>query len=364
MARIIQSLLLLALAVPALAADKPEANRAPAGVPNIPEGARWTICCETFTDAGHMEQAKRFKEQLAQQTKMSDFYVVHSPDHSTLYYGYYREIDPKADAKEAARAAADRTTVANFIDAASGQRLFRMVMVVAMDQADPIAPPEWNLKNAKGFWSLQVAAFRDNPRRKEAAVEAARDLRKQGYEAFFFHGAAVSSVCIGAFPYTSVIVNDGPKNVSPDAPVLVAPPDMDLMQTPSDRPMVVRQRQINVTDPELLKLWKQFPTHATNYEEGRRIVKRDGTKVDKVERSFLVVIPNEEATAAATARPVIPAALLRQAGAGSDPSTPASENPVRVQVDQNPQQPVPPRAVQPAKKKPPQEGKLPGLDNF
>ncbi len=363
MARITGLLLLLALAMPALAADKAEAHRAPAGAPNIPEGARWTICCFAFSGPAHMEQAKRFKEQIAQQTKMSDFYVVHNADHSTLYYGYYREIDPKIDAKEAARAIADRKTMAEFTNAANGERLFRGVLLVAMEEADPIAPAEWKLSNAQGYWSLQVAAFHDNARRKEAAVEAVRDLRKQGYEAFFFHGPAVSSVCIGAFPQTSVDVDDGPKKFSPDAPVLVAPPDMDLVQTPSDRPMVIKQRKINVTDPELKKLWQAFPTHATNYEEGRQITKRDGTKVDKFEHSFLVVIPHEEAIAQSQ-RPAIPAALLGQTGAaGGDPSTPAGEMPLIVPAGSNPQQPTPPR-IAPAAKKPPQGGKLRGLDDF
>ena len=363
MARTIRLMLLLVLAMPALAADKPAANRAPADVPNIPEGARWTIVCSSFTGPGHMEQAKRFKEQIAQQTRLTDFYVVQNPDHSTLYYGYYREIDPKVDAKEAARAAADRKTMADFTNAANGAKLFRAVLLVAMEEADPIAPPEWNLANAKGFWSLQVAAFRENPRRKEAAVEAVRDLRKQGHEAYYFHGPVVSSVCIGSFPYRSVIVDDGTKNVSPDAPVLVAPDGVDLEQTKSDKSMVVRKRTINVTDPELLKVWKQFPTHATNYEEGRQITKRDGTKVDKVERSFLVVVPFEDATAQVQ-RSAIPAALLGQIGvAGGDPSNPAGEVPLNVQAGTNPQQPAPPRATSPAKK-PPQGGKLRGLDDF
>jgi hypothetical protein len=360
-------MLLLGLAMPALAADKSEAGRAPAGVPNIPEGARWTIVCASFTGPGHMEQAKRFKEQMVQQTRMADFYVVHNPDHSTLYYGYYREIDPKADAKEAARAAADRRTMADFTNAASGERLFRAVLLVAMEEADPIAPPEWNLVSAKGYWSLQVAAFRDNARRKEAAVEAVRDLRKQGYEAFFFHGPAVSSVCIGAFPKTSVVIDDGPEKVSPEADVLVAPDGVALpegpMQTKDGKLLVAKQRKINVTDPELLRLWRAFPNHATNYEEGRQITKANGTKVDKVEHSFLVVIPHEDVTAQVQ-RPAIPDALLRQAGAaGGDPSTPAGEVPLTVQAGTNPQQPAPPRTASPTKK-PPQGGKLRGLDDY
>ncbi len=367
MNRMIQAILLLVIGAAAMAADSGRSSQANAAAPNIPEGARWTIFCTSFSGPGHMEQARRFRDQMVQQTKLVDFHVVQNQDHSTLYYGYYREIDAKVDAKEAARAAADRRTMADFTNSATGERLFRGVLIVAMDEADPVAPAEWNLKNAKGYWSLQVAAFRDNSRRKEAAVEAVRDLRKQGYDAYYFHGPAVSSVCIGAFPQSSVVVDDGPEKISPEAAVLVAPAGVPLPQgqmlTDKGQPLVAKQRRLNVTDPELLKLWRTFPNHATNYEEGRQITRRDGTKVDKVERSFLVVVPREEVPVAAQ-RPAIPEALLRQAGsAGADPSTPAGAAPLTVGTAQDAPRPVTPKPVQPAGKPAP-GGKLRGLDDY
>ena len=37
-----------------------------------------------------------------------------------------------------------------------------------LEKPDPDAPPEWNLANAPGYWSVQIAAF-TKPGRKQAA---------------------------------------------------------------------------------------------------------------------------------------------------------------------------------------------------
>ena len=66
-------------------------------------------------------------------------------------------------------------------------------LIVPIDSPDPVAPPEWNLANAKGYWSLQIAAYKDSPKRKEAAVEAVREARKNGVEAYYYHGETTSS---------------------------------------------------------------------------------------------------------------------------------------------------------------------------
>lgn len=79
---------------------------------------------------------------------------------------------------------------------------------------DPVAPPEWNLVNRdadkdakdprRAYWSLEIMAFKVNPLRKEAAVKAVAAFRKDGVEAYYYHGETTSSVCVGAWPMDAV----------------------------------------------------------------------------------------------------------------------------------------------------------------
>ena len=57
----------------------------------------------------------------------------------------------------------------------SGNPLFPHSFFVEVTTPDPQAPAEWNLANANGYWSLQIAAYKDSPKRKQYAVEAVRE---------------------------------------------------------------------------------------------------------------------------------------------------------------------------------------------
>ena len=41
----------------------------------------------------------------------------------------------------------------------------------------------------RSYWSVQITAFKDNPLRKQAAVDAVKELRAKGVEAYYYHGA-------------------------------------------------------------------------------------------------------------------------------------------------------------------------------
>src|SRR5438552_2078461 len=71
----------------------------PAFAAGIPEDAQWTVCCTQFIGPGHIEQSTAMRDRLVQQTKLRDWRVEHTADHSTIYYGFYRAIDDKKDAK-------------------------------------------------------------------------------------------------------------------------------------------------------------------------------------------------------------------------------------------------------------------------
>src|SRR5207244_4483730 len=133
------------------------------------------------------------------------------------------------------RARSDRQMIADIdwlVDVGGStavEKLFKTAGFISLDAPDPLTRPEWDLANVdrnkgkaddtRAYWSLQVMAFRDNPKRKEAAVQAVEALRKQGIPAYFYHGESISSVCVGAWPASAVRtqVTDGGAGLKPAA---------------------------------------------------------------------------------------------------------------------------------------------------
>ena len=278
--------------------------------PVPPKDAQWTIFCDRIDGPNHVAVAREMKSRLVAATHMRDWYVIHGSSESSLYYGFYRSIDDPKDPAERKRAEADRARVQSLTNR-DGERLVRGGILVPLDAPDPTAPPKWNLLNTPktAYWSLQIAAFKDNPQRKEAAVEAVRELRAKGEEAYYYHGPVISSVCIGAWPREAVKEQgtgldsegrsrDDAHTIDPSQPLLVlggdTPPDniaRDVREPGTGRRMAVMGMKLDIQDKTMEAKIKQFPTHSVNYEV-------HGTKSGEQifpDPSFLVIIPHEEA---------------------------------------------------------------------
>lgn len=256
--------------------------------PTIPKDARWTIYCDTIAAADHAIRAKALQATLMQQTELRDWYIVQGDGRSTLYYGFYREIDQRADAREATRAQRDRQAVASLVDRSRGVKYFRTPVLVPLESPDPMAPPEWDLRNAKGYWTIEVAVYREDPKRKEYAVDVVRELRTQGHEAYFYHGATTSSVCIGAWPMNAIKPQetDVARTQNPNDVVMVLPNGLSVpadSTTADGRRLVVYQEKMEVQDAGLAAMWKQFPEVAVNGAVGKKVrVVRQGNTVRTV----------------------------------------------------------------------------------
>jgi hypothetical protein len=176
-----------------------------------PKDAKWTIFCSVVGGPGHIQRAKQFKAELAEETKSNKWYVVHEEDKSTIYYGFYRTIDHGT--KEGAIAQADRAGLANLKNRA-GESPLQLCSFLQLDRPAPEASAEWDLgsytRNPRQFWSLQIAAYTADATddkghdRKWAAVESVKELRAQGIPAFFHHSEAISIVCVGMWPEEAV----------------------------------------------------------------------------------------------------------------------------------------------------------------
>jgi hypothetical protein len=328
-------------------------------LPNIPKDAEWTILCATIGGPDHAAQARSARAALLKQTKLPDWYIIHGEGRSTLYYGFYRAINDPKDAKESERAQNDRLAISNLADPANGARLFSSVILTKLDTADPTAPPEWDLTRATGVYSVQIAVFKDSPSRRSTAVEAVRQARAAGHEAYFYHGPTSSSVCIGAWP-ASAVIEHNQFNVkqmqNPAAVPLVTAgqiptlPQGDLM-TPDGKPINVINARFEILDPALRAVMKQFPIHSINgVERPMMFDPRTGQKRLAPERpSFLVKIPHTPQLAPTIAENAV-----------SDPTRAnANANPVTPQEQQVQQ--IPPPPVRPSNTA--QGGKLKSLED-
>ena len=265
--------------------------------PSIPKDARFTVFCGTFAGPNHIQQAKAMRQQLAQSTGMRDWYTVQGEGQTTLYYGYYREVSEQADPKEGKRAQGDRKRIAG-MTSSNGGRMFHSVLLVALDEADPSSPAEWDLQNSKGHWSVQIAVYKDHPQRKQYAVDAVRTARSQGYEAYYFHGPTASSVCIGVWPASAAIVEDEIRMTDPNAVPLIAPgsvPVREGIMTPDGRPIQVMKAKSQILDETLLATMRAFPNHSVNGVETGRQFKDPRTGQTRVTKdpSLLVRVPQK-----------------------------------------------------------------------
>ena len=273
--------------------------------PAPPRDAQWTILCTVVKGPGHVERARQVKEELMKTSPMKTWYVTHNEQQSIVYYGYYRSFNEKEDAKEAARLKADRDRIAAMKDQV-GNQPFKDARPVPVAGPDPIAPPEFNLVNAPGSWSLQIAAYL-GAERKEYAVNAVRDARKMGVEAYYYHGPSSSLVCIGHWPEEAIRKQefDGGSPVDPldhDRPIMVfgAGAEIpDAMRKPiidkeTGRPMRILEQRVDVVDPTLRATMTKYPTHVLNGDE--EIIKyRDpatGQMISRGKPTVIVPIPH------------------------------------------------------------------------
>lgn len=271
--------------------------------PKYPKNAQWTIRCRSIAGPAHVEQAIRLKEAVAAGTKskLSDWHLLHLEEESLLLYGFYGEMDEKKRNREAQRAKKDLETLATIVDS-RGNRPFAGSMLWPLSAPDPVSPPEWNLVNAPPdmVYTLEIGVYMDHPDRKKYAVDAVRAAREQGINAFYYHGPARSSVCVGMWPESAVrtvgadVGSDGTNTGDPDQPILVLPPGRETEKEvigPDGRPLTVITPKMEIVDPTLKHAMKKFEFRETN---GQTIARRGRNGKLAQERSVVMLIPRKE----------------------------------------------------------------------
>lgn len=233
-------------------------------------GGRFTVLLQTYTGADHAETAGYVKDRLAEELGWKDLSVVTAGDHSLLYWG-------SAETFEQAKPLLKR---AREHKAANGVHPFATAIITVTPGSD-VGPPEWNLSNCNGEYSLLVAEFQDDPKanyigRREFAVAYCRQLRQDGYEAYYRHGPSTSSVTVGCF--------------GPDA---IRYRKERQWPEGQDQPVIITRAE--PAAPELLALMKKFPYCAYNGRKSYTVIRDNaGREVQrKVVPSAPVRVPKE-----------------------------------------------------------------------
>src|SRR5687767_756697 len=262
----------------------------------IPADARWTLFITSISSPDRFTTMQQLKTTLAARTPFKSWYVVHGENESTLFHGFYSSIernerDP-ALAKVAARAQAEREAIKAWQNEA-GDRPFASAFFTPITAADPVAPAEWNLVNAppEMFWSVQVGAYQGHPSRKQMAVDAVKEARAKGVQAYYYHGPTISSVCIGAWPMKAVKEQEqATGETDPERALLVTNmplPDrfkyLDKNRT-TDRDgqkLDILAQRLDIDDPTLQGALREYPYHLVNGTATKRKVQGTDGK-DKV----------------------------------------------------------------------------------
>ncbi len=270
-------------------------------MPVPPQGALYSLRCAEFTSQTHIMDAKRVKDMLMRSTGLKDFYIVHSSEESDLYYGFYKTFDDRSQLAEYTRAQSDRAKLASLVDG-NGDPIFAQVIFGSINLPDPPAPREWDLASNPGYWTLQIAVYKGSPERKQAAVDAVKEFRARGVEAYFRHGAATSEVYIGSWPKESVAEQDDSvaQSDNPDQPLLVVPGplpngvDGDKIYDSAGRKVKVVMPKLQIVDPKLKVATEQYPYYYVNGEvAGRRVQLADHTWQTVPWSSYLIQVPHE-----------------------------------------------------------------------
>lgn len=236
------------------------------------DGAYSILLYVCRSPAGHVNQAKRYKDATEKDAGWKHLFIVHKDDHSLLYWGKYRMVQDAQPNLKTAKA----------YRAPAGVNIYGQAIVVPLPGHD-VGPAEWNVAaiQPRYLFTVLCAVFYDVPEanyvgRKQFAVDYCKQLREQGIEAYYRHDPAQSIVTVGAFE-------------------------------PSAVAQVRKGKQVDtvVRDQRVAALFKRFPHLAVNGRQ--RILHMINTQTGKPEdvpaSTYLMEIPREKPTHAASTQP-------------------------------------------------------------
>lgn len=224
------------------------------------EGEGWHIVVKRYHDNLRDQKAGIIYEALRRVPQLDPGRIkkTTSADSVVVTYGRYASLqDPKAKT--------DLQFIKSLMIPNEGYP-FLDAHLEPISEPDPPVDPAWLLANAKGYWTLQIGQF-DGRKRKQAAVDLTRELRREGKPAYVHHGPVKSMVTLGAFPYKAVTA-PGPNAIS---------------------------QQPRAADPKLRKLKGEYPYLIINSGYGK-IRNLQGVPGEQMMTSTIIKIPRPGAS--------------------------------------------------------------------
>ena len=192
----------------------------------------WTIECNEYRGEKHAETADALASSLKRVSGLRPDLVTvqHDNDRSRVFYGSYelKYVEAKVDGERYAQGdviidiSSEVKTDLDFIRklAIGDQYPFFLARPIPQPRPD-VGPEEWDLRNARGLYTLHVGVTYPTPSLhdyKAAAVEWVKDLRGRGHEAYYYHDPdkAETSICVGTFGDDALVdTGDGRTGYSP-----------------------------------------------------------------------------------------------------------------------------------------------------
>lgn len=185
------------------------------------ERETWTVECNEYVGATSDEMADRMAAALKRVPDLDSnkVWVEHGKPRSRVFYGEYDleyvetrvENDAAAKGDVVIQLSNEIKTDLEFIRklAMGDQYPFFSARPVPRPVED-VGPEEWNLRNARGVYTLHIGVTYNTAtlhNYKEAAIEWVKDLRKRGFEAYYYHDPEEpqSSICVGTFGEDAMI---------------------------------------------------------------------------------------------------------------------------------------------------------------
>lgn len=192
------------------------------------EREKWTIECNEYLGPSHIDTADTTATALKRVKGIDPelVSVAHSDDRSKVYYGTYELEYVQAQVEGFSRAEGDLVvqlsdeikTDLEFIRKLAMGNQYPFLQARPTQAPSPdVGPPELDLRNARGMYSLHVGVTYATPTLhdyKYAAIEWVKDLRSRGYEAYYYHDPEKpqTSICVGTFGQEAMADTGGGKS--------------------------------------------------------------------------------------------------------------------------------------------------------
>jgi hypothetical protein len=171
-------------------------DRDPAGVQG------WSIQVAQIAGPTRHDQARELVAHLRSRLSMANLWIEDLGGIATVYHGRYTKAsDPaiRRDLKKVQQAELD------------GKKPFANSKPVPLAGGGQIITDPYDLRQFIGYYSLQIGFYDEAFGKdfRQAAEQAVRVLREDGYDAYYYHGPFRSIITIGIFSYEQAFVTVG-----------------------------------------------------------------------------------------------------------------------------------------------------------